>query len=103
MSEVEYDRPLGTGARKRHYHKTERGQVVDFMVQLEIEVKGRWVVAIRYDCSHGFVHKDRYNLKGEKQKEELDLSYKEGLTLADTDINDNWERYKERFLKGGYP
>jgi hypothetical protein len=103
MPEVEYDRPLGTGARKRHYHKTERGQVVDFVVQLEIKVEGRWMVVIRYDCTHGFVHRDRYDLRGEKRKGKLDLSYKEGLALADTDINENWERYKEQFLKGGHP
>ena len=102
MPEVEYDRPLGYGARKRHYHKTERGQVVDFLVQLEVEVRGEWVAVVRYDCSHGFVHKDLHNLTGEKRKERLELSYKEGLTLADTDINDNWEKYKERCLRGGY-
>jgi len=25
------------------------------------------------------------------------------MTLADDDINDNWEMYKDRFLKGGFP
>ncbi len=28
------------GVRKRHYHETERGKVVYFAVQLELEVKG---------------------------------------------------------------
>jgi hypothetical protein len=28
------------GVRKRHYHKTEKGKVISFVVQLEIEVKG---------------------------------------------------------------
>ncbi len=39
MAEKEYLVRLGERARKRHYHKTEKGQVVTFMVQLEIEVK----------------------------------------------------------------
>lgn len=55
MSVVKYDRPLGRGARKRHYHKTERGKVADFMVQLEVTVKGEWKEVIRYDCTHGLV------------------------------------------------
>lgn len=103
MSVVKYDRPLGQGAKKRHYHKTERGKVVDFMVQLEVAVKGEWKEVIRYDCTHSFVHIDRYNLEEKRKKEDLELSYEDALTLADTDINDNWEKYRQRFLKGGYP
>lgn len=38
-----------------------------------------------------------------KRKEEITLPYAESLTLADEDININWESYKERFLKGGFP
>lgn len=94
---------MGHGARKRHHHKTEWGKVVDFMVQLEIAVKGEWKQVIRYDCAHGFAHKDRYNLEGRRKKEDLELSYEDALTLADTDINDNWEKYQQRFLGGGYP
>lgn len=66
-------------------------------------MKGEWKEVIRYDCAHGFVHKDRYNLEGRRKKEDLELSYEDALTLADTDINDNWEKYRQRFLGGGYP
>jgi len=31
------------------------------------------------------------------------MSYEDALTLADDDINENWELYRERFLKGNYP
>lgn len=103
MSVVRYDRPLGQSARKRHYHKTEHGKVIEFMVQLEVEVKGEWMGVIRYDCAHGFAHMDRYNVEGNRKKEDLELSYEDALTLADTDINDNWERHRQRFLEGGYP
>ncbi len=103
MSEKTYTRTLGEDARKRHYHMTEKGKVIYFIVQLEVSVEGNWKPVVRYDCSHTFTHIDRYNIKGEKEKEELYLDYKESLTLADEDININWEVYKERFLKGGYP
>ncbi len=33
-------------------------------------------------------------------KEELHLSFDDALTLADDDIDDNWETYKHRFLEG---
>ncbi len=90
-------------ARKRHYHKTEKGKVIEFVVQLEVKIEGKWKPVIRYDCSHKFAHIDRYNIKGKKIKEEINLTHEESLTLADEDININWELYKERFLRGGYP
>jgi hypothetical protein len=31
---------------------------------------------------------------------ELRLSFEDALTLADDDIDDNWETYKHRFLEG---
>ena len=104
MAEREYLIRLGERARKRHYHKTDKGQVVTFMVQLEVEVEdGVWKAVIRYDCAHDFSHCDRYNLKGDHAKEELALDYTESLDLADRDINDNWDIYQERFLRGDFP
>lgn len=102
MSEKTYTRDLGEGVRKRHYHKTEKGKVVNFVVQLEVRIEGQWKPVIRYDCSHNFAHIDRYNINGEKIKENICLTYEGSLNLADEDININWEFYKEKFLKGEY-
>ena len=65
--------------------------------------KGVWKPAIRYDCAHDFAHRDRYNLKGDRDKEEIALSYTDSLDLADKDINDNWDIYRRRFLRGDFP
>ena len=90
MAEKEYLIRLGERARKRHYHKTDKGNLLAFMVQLEVEVEdGIWKPVIRYDCAHDFAHRDRYNLKGDQDKQEIALSYAESLDLADKDINDN--------------
>ena len=78
--------------------------MVAFMVQLEVELEdGVWKPVIRYDCAHNFVHRDRYNQEGGHDKEEIPLSYTESLDLADKDINDNWDIYQERFLRGDFP
>ncbi len=103
MSEKTYTRALGENARKRYYHRTDKGKVVDFVVQLEVKVEGEWKAVIRYDCAHDFAHVDRYNMSGEKSKEAIHLSYAESLTLADEDINTNWALYKDRFLRSEYP
>ncbi|MEW6417121.1 MAG: hypothetical protein AB1480_03250 [Nitrospirota bacterium] len=84
------------GVRKRHYHETEKGKVTYFAVQLEIEVKGEWKVVVRYGCSHGFSHIDKYDIRGNKTKEILNLSFESALTYGDWDINKNWLK----FLKG---
>jgi hypothetical protein len=104
LADKEYLIRLGERARKRHYHKTDRGDVVSFMVQLEVEIEqGIWRPVLRYDCAHDFAHRDRYNLKGEQDKQEIPLTYSESLDLADKDINENWDIYQERFLRGDFP
>ena len=70
------------------------------MVQLEVKVEGNWKEVVRYDCAHGFAHRDSYNLLGKHTKEELYLKFEDALSLADDDIDDNWEIYKDRFLEG---
>ncbi len=52
---------------------------------------------IRYDCTHGYAHKDCYNIKGKCRKINLYLDYEEALTFADDDINENWGIYEEEF------
>ena len=88
------------GVRKRHYHETQKGKVTYFTVQLEIKIENEWRVAVRYDCSHGFSHMDKYDIKGKQSKRTLNLSFESALTYGDWDINENWLKHKEEFLKG---
>jgi len=94
---------LDVDVRKKHYHFTEAGKVVKFMVQLEVKIEESWKPVIRYDCSHDYAHKDCYNMEGKSKKINLYLDYKDALNLADDDINENWEIYRERFLRGDFP
>jgi hypothetical protein len=103
MTEKQYLLFFDEDVRKRHYHKVESGKIIKFVVQLEVRFAGEWKEVIRYDCAHGYAHKDYYNMKGQCRKVNLYLDYEDALSLADDDINDNWEIYKERFLRGGYP
>lgn len=103
MGTKEYILLLAHDARKRHYHETVRGKIVRFVVQLEIYHRDKWWPVVRFDSAHGFSHTDRYNIKGEKRKEILDLPFEEATTLADIDINENWDHYRGRFLRGMFP
>ena len=71
-----------------------------FVVQYETLFEGKWVPVVRYDTAHGYAHKDLLNPDGTKEKIFLGAAdLNEALTLADIDINENWERYKERYLR----
>ncbi|MCJ7785578.1 MAG: hypothetical protein MUP41_16730 [Desulfobacterales bacterium] len=103
MAEKEYIIPYRETIRKRHAHTTTKGRVSRFMVQLEVKVEGVWKEVIRYDCAHAYAHRDTYNLLGKQEKENLHLRFEDALNLADDDIDDNWETYIDRFLRGEFP
>ncbi len=86
--------------RKRHEHIIEKGKVIGFVVQYEIFFEERWMPVVRYDTSHGYAHKDLINPDGSEEKIFMGaVELSEALTLADRDINENWERYKERYFR----
>lgn len=100
MPEKRYLIPYSLDAQKRHHHETQLGKVVRFMVQLEVFVEGEWKPVVRYDCAHGYAHRDRFNLKGKQVKEDVKMSYEEALTFADDDLDDHWQTYRDSFLRG---
>ena len=97
--EVEWVRPLGEGARKRHRHATSRGKVVRFTVQLEIWWTGQWLPIVRYDGAHGVAHRDLYEGPTKKRKAYLALDFNEALTVADRDVDRRWRAYKDDFVR----
>jgi hypothetical protein len=103
VPEKEYLILLDVDVRKRHYHLAEAGSITKFVVQLEVKTGGVWKTVVRYDCVHDYAHKDCYNLKGQSKKINLYVDYEDALTLADDDINENWEIYRKKFLKGDFP
>ena len=86
--------------RKRHEHLIDKGKIVGFIVQYEILLDDKWMQVVRYDTAHGYAHKDLINPDGSKEKIFMGVvDLNEALTLADKDINENWERYKDRYFR----
>ena len=78
----------------------EKGEIIDLLVQYEILIKQKWHSVVRYDCSHGFFHRDIISPNGDKQKKAIDApDLKYALNFARQDIEDRWEWYKEQYLK----
>lgn len=100
MKTVTFVARLSADCRRRHIHSHLKGKVVSFSVQLELKHKERWHPVVRYDTAHGFAHKDIINPDGSIDKSPLFLQdYNEALIFAEGDLKDNWESYRDHFLK----
>lgn len=79
----------------------EKGKVGDVVIQYETRIKDKWHVVVRYDCAHGFFHRDQHYIKGEKSKQPIAITnLNDALTYAEQDLKDRWEWYKEQFKRG---
>ncbi len=101
MKETEFVIQLGTVDRIREIHARNRGRIISFVVQYETLWHDNWLVVIRYDSSHGFAHRDQYDVRVRSIKTPLlALDYNQALTFAEFDLKANWQVYRERFFKG---
>ena len=74
--------------------------MVEFRIQFEALIDGRWVVIVRYDSAQGRPLRDLMHPDGSEINEWLDLYSKaEVLTIGQRDIMENWSAYRERFEK----
>ena len=79
---------------------THKGKVEDLVVQYESLILGKWHIILRYDCSHGFFHRDVLFLNGTKEKQVISItSIQDALNYAEQDLKDRWDFYRERYIK----
>ena len=98
----EFIKPLDKFDHERMRVKliTDKGKLQSVLFQYESLINGKWIEIIRYDCFHGFFHRDVIWPNGEREKFEISISdLKTAAEYAEQDIKDRWEWYKERFLK----
>jgi hypothetical protein len=79
----------------------EKSKVKDVVIQYEAKIKDKWHTIVRYDCAHGFFHRDLLTVKGDKIKQPIAISnLNDALTYAEQDLKDRWEWYKEQYKRG---
>ena len=97
---VDYVTILSPADRRRHRHITLRGKVIEFMVQYETRIDSSWRPVMRYDSAHGVAHRHRFYPHRKARKFSLDVeNFNEALTFAEADINSNWRKYKQSYLR----
>jgi hypothetical protein len=78
--------------------KSQRGRVIDLVIQLEIWTQGRWQAVARYDCAHGYPHLDLLPRQGAREKIKLGGStLDEIVNNAIDDFKLNWQEYLRRY------
>lgn len=84
--------------RLRVRFNSDRGQILQFLAQLEVLIDSGWTPVVRYDNAHGLPHLDILNRFGhEIGKYWIQAPNNEVLTYGIKDIKHNWERYLARF------
>ncbi|MGE0019415.1 MAG: hypothetical protein AB7S72_07100 [Draconibacterium sp.] len=102
MNEKEFLIFLGNqlNDRIRVRFSKEAGEIIDLVIQYEALIKGKWTAIVRYDCAHGFFHRDLMHPNGDKEKKVIDApDLKYAFTFARQDLEDKWEWYREQFIK----
>ena len=77
----------------------EKAKVVYFKVMYNTIIEGKEHQVVRYDCSHGYAHKDILYQKPKRKEKMVEIGYDKLLDLAKDDIANNWEEYKKKYLK----
>ena len=79
---------------------TENGNLIDIMYQYETLLNENWIAIVRYDCSHGFFHRDAMLPNGDKEKQMVEVGTLKNASLyAEQDLKDRWKWYRERYIK----
>lgn len=102
MKEIEFESILDKSGhdRLRVRLKIDKGELIDVVYQYEALIEDNWTPIVRYDCAHGFFHRDILKPNGDKEKQEIVIdNLKSASKYAEQDLKDRWEWYKERYIK----
>lgn len=75
----------------------EKNKILEFVVQYEASIRGKWHSVVRYDTHHGFAHRDLLYPDGSSEKTPLEWDYALALTYATEELKRNWKKYRQIF------
>ncbi len=84
-------------------YKTDRGEVISFVVKLLCDIAGQRYEVVRHDSGHGCPHIDILDTEGHVIRDRK-LWYNwvnnnQALTMAIADVKEHHEFYRERYIK----
>lgn len=99
MSEKDFIKYLTHQNRLRIHFRTGHGEVVQLdVVQYEAEIGGKWLALVRYDCAHGYLHRDIIKPDDSREKSRVSVTdLTEALDLAIEELERQWEFYRRMY------
>ncbi|MBN2517299.1 MAG: hypothetical protein JXB14_00480 [Candidatus Altiarchaeota archaeon] len=79
--------------------KVERGVIMGFVVVQIAFIDGERHQIVRYDCSHGYAHKDCLYERKARKEELPDRPLDELYKMAKEEIRGNWKHWKSLYIK----
>jgi len=77
----------------------EKGKVIKVSISIVCEIQGKMECVLRYDCAHGFLHKDLcYKKPAKKETVDEELTG-EFVEKAINHLKQNHEKYRELYMK----
>ncbi len=101
MADKKFFKYLDEEGRERLRFKviTSKGKVIDIVIQYETYINNKWVPVVRYDCAHGFFHRDIMNPDGSQSKESISIDRLEvAIDYAEQELKDKWHYYRNNYL-----
>ena len=102
MGEKEFESLMDESGneRLRIRLKSEKNLLIDIVFQYESFLDNKWHPIVRYDCAHGYFHRDIIKPNGDKEKQSMNFeNLKDAARYAEQDIRDRWEWHKELYLR----
>jgi hypothetical protein len=81
------------------------GKVTGLLLQYEAHLEGEWRPVVRYDTSHGFLHRHRFWLPQTRQTDDLEDPDRPAgddtaaFDAAKRDLNAHWRLYRKAIEK----
>jgi len=100
MTETSYVIDLTPDGRNRyrHYDLLQKKEVLEFTVQYEAYLQGKWHTIVRYDTARGFAHRDMMHTDGTETKTSFQYwDYAAVLTYGERDLKRNWASYRKAY------
>jgi len=97
---VEFVIEFSQTCRLRERFIKNQGIILEFAIQLEIEVEGKWMAIRRYDTAHGFFHCDTIHADGQTEKQPIPaVNFNEALSIAEHELRQFWKIHRDEFIK----
>lgn len=104
MDDPKYTLPLSEKDKLFIEFRSQKGKIINFVLQYHSLTDRGWRTIIRYDTKHGIAHEHRYYLKSKKKGRIIVLGSKKDYNLiftqVQTKIRKDYKKIKENYLFG---